>query len=425
MDDMNPQGIDLGDEEIPVINSTGETVLIKGANFIGKVQAVSVSSAVTDAAKSAAEDKEIAAVQKKMVQSAALTGNGGLFENLVEKVAVDSGFTFKDDDTRRRFKTIAELFFRDLRDELETKSKLTMSVTSGGMGMDDAAADRVLAGLKIKALEDRAGGVKEKMDEKTRYVAERSRIQLTQEDTEEKKEQEVLESRFVDLMKKAKKEVVSTEQKSPRIAEIKISTPVASSTTPPANAPAKIIPVVAVPLPGVTGESATIQVPKKEMPLPPSNLPVAPLSATPPRAATSPPIASAPPSVSATMVQQTEKPLMSDIKFTQKLMGPIEELRALTLVDFRRLSKDPREATLKLKDKMDILENQGFELKTQGMKAWHESEPNRLYLDLLRQSLEGKQLDAVIAEKQTKGEATLTKPEFDAIMVLNRQLRFG
>jgi hypothetical protein len=113
------------------------------------------------------------------------------------------------------------------------------------------------------------------------------------------------------------------------------------------------------------------------------------------------------------------------VKFAPKLTGPVEELRQVQLKDFRRLSKDPREATLKLKDKIDLLEEQSFDVKTAGIKAWQDSEVNKLYLDILRQSLEGKPVIEVINELDAKGLPTLSKAEFDAIMELNRKLRFG
>lgn len=97
----------------------------------------------------------------------------------------------------------------------------------------------------------------------------------------------------------------------------------------------------------------------------------------------------------------------------------------MTVKDFRRLSRDPHEATLKLRDKIDLLVEQSFEIKTAGIKAWQDSEVNRLYLSMLRASLEGKPILDVIAEKEGKNEPVLTKAEFDAVMELNRKLRFG
>jgi len=116
---------------------------------------------------------------------------------------------------------------------------------------------------------------------------------------------------------------------------------------------------------------------------------------------------------------------MADVVASPRLTGPIEELRNMTLQDFIRLSKDPKEATLKIKDKIDLLEEQSFDLKNQAVKAWHECEPSRLYLEILRTSLDGKPVTDVIAERNAKGEKSLTKEQFDAVMALNRILRFG
>jgi hypothetical protein len=116
---------------------------------------------------------------------------------------------------------------------------------------------------------------------------------------------------------------------------------------------------------------------------------------------------------------------MADVAPAPRLTGPVEEIRSLTLVDFRRLSKDPSEATLKIKDKIDLLQEQSFDTKTQGIRAWTESGVNKQYLDLLRASLEGRPVVDIIAEREAAGTPTLTKPEFDAIMTLNRILRFG
>ena len=54
-----------------------------------------------------------------------------------------------------------------------------------------------------------------------------------------------------------------------------------------------------------------------------------------------------------------------------------------------------------------------------------ESETNKLYLEMLRQSLEGKPVADVIKEREAASQPVLSKAEFDAVMELNRNLRFG
>jgi hypothetical protein len=114
-----------------------------------------------------------------------------------------------------------------------------------------------------------------------------------------------------------------------------------------------------------------------------------------------------------------------DVSSAPRLVGPVEELHDLRLADFRRLSRDPHEACLKIRDKVDLLAERSFAEKDRGVKAWQESEINRLYLDLLRASLDGKPVPEVISAREFDGVPTLSKPEFDAIMELNRKLRFG
>jgi hypothetical protein len=300
-----------------------------------------------------------------------------------------SGVRFENDDMARRFRGLLSLYFRDLRDWLETKSKMTMSAASGGMGMSDGEAERVMALMKVKAEEYRVSTSARTEQEKQQYVQAQSEKMMGAADREAQKEKETLDARFATLTGKPPAAITAAPVPAPA----------------PASGQPKIIPVISL-------DKKPSAVPVAP---PPPNLPVAPV---PP----APPASTAPAAVKAAM-QPTAT--VSDVKFTPQLTGPVEELRALTLKDFRRLSKDPSEATLKVKDKIDLLEDQGFELKTQGIKAWQDSETSRLYLDMLRKSLEGKPVTDVIAELEGKGESVLTKAEFDAVMALNRQLRFG
>ena len=94
--------------------------------------------------------------------------------------------------------------------------------------------------------------------------------------------------------------------------------------------------------------------------------------------------------------------------------------------DHQRSKKTPKlYKTHKIKDKIDLLHDTSFETKMQGIKAWQASEPNRLYLDLLRQSLDGRPVPDLIAEREAAKQPTLNKDEFAAILELNRGLRFG
>lgn len=119
------------------------------------------------------------------------------------------------------------------------------------------------------------------------------------------------------------------------------------------------------------------------------------------------------------------KPKIQDIRFEPKLVGPIEEIRTMSLVDFRRLDPDPKQAIEKIIQKIDLLEEESFNKRTQAIKAWKESNLNRLYLDLGDKSLEeGKSISDIILEQQNLGIDTLNNDELEAIIELNQRLRY-
>ena len=68
---------------------------------------------------------------------------------------------------------------------------------------------------------------------------------------------------------------------------------------------------------------------------------------------------------------------MEDVKFEPKTMGPIDELRHMNLINFRRFDKDPFKAVEKIKEKISLFENE-YRKKLEGIKAWRLSPLNKL-----------------------------------------------
>ncbi|NUM25553.1 MAG: hypothetical protein HUU49_02905 [Candidatus Buchananbacteria bacterium] len=159
--------------------------------------------------------------------------------------------------------------------------------------------------------------------------------------------------------------------------------------------------------------------------------PEMPADLTPPTPA-QPPISPAPTQIADAPVMSRpvvsaigSKPKIEDVKFKPKLTGPIEEIRTMTLKDFRRLSPTPSMAVQKILDKVALLEDESFPKKVEAIKAWKESEVNRLYLSLGDQSMEEhKPVSEVIAERTQQGLPTLTEEELEAIFDLNKRLRY-
>lgn len=296
-----------------------------------------------------------------------------------------------EDSLHRRFRSLAAMYFRDLRDDLETVSKMTMPIASGGLGLADAEAERVMLLLHNRNL-----AYKNAINDKSASAKQEFTSAMAEKQMREGSEREAAEKARLDALYN-------------RVTE-KINKPAALAKAMPTPAPQpvvtapRIIPVIhegSEAVPAVPAAPAAISV------------------AEPLKMETSPAAAAV------TVEAAAAKPAVMDVSSVPKLVGPVEELRTLRIVDFRRLSKDPREACLKIRDKVDLLAERSFAEKDRGVKAWQESEINRLYLELLRTSLDGKPVPDVIATRERNGEPTLSKLEFDAIMELNRKLRFG
>ena len=123
--------------------------------------------------------------------------------------------------------------------------------------------------------------------------------------------------------------------------------------------------------------------------------------------------------------QSSRRPSLDDVKFTKKLIGPIEELENMTLIDFRRLGTKPEDISEKIKEKIDLLEKEHYGKRLQGIDAWYKNEVNRFYRLLGHSSMEtGKTIKQVIEERIAGGKPTLSLAEFEAVMELNRDLRY-
>jgi len=131
------------------------------------------------------------------------------------------------------------------------------------------------------------------------------------------------------------------------------------------------------------------------------------------------------PSLGRLGMEQPSSPTLKEVRFKPQLVGPVEEIKNLSLLDFRRLDKNPREAAQKINYKIDLLEKDSYQKRQEGLKAWRESELNKLYLELGRLAIEqGKPIGEIIKAKQVKNEASLTMEEFEALLNLNGELKY-
>ena len=119
-----------------------------------------------------------------------------------------------------------------------------------------------------------------------------------------------------------------------------------------------------------------------------------------------------------------QRPKIEDVKFKPRLVGPIEEIGALNLTDFRRLAQSPEDIIEKILEKINILEEESFSKKIEAIKVWKQSDVYQLYLEIGGQSMENKTAIAdIIVQREKNGQPTLSEAEFEAISDLNQKLR--
>jgi hypothetical protein len=121
----------------------------------------------------------------------------------------------------------------------------------------------------------------------------------------------------------------------------------------------------------------------------------------------------------------SSRPQMHDIKPVPKVMGPIEELQFLDLVNFRRLGATPAEITAKILGKIKLLERDGYDKMVAGVRAWRQSPVSRLYLRLGQEAAAtGLPFKDAIAARQAANQEYLNMSEVEAIVSLNSKLMF-
>ena len=119
------------------------------------------------------------------------------------------------------------------------------------------------------------------------------------------------------------------------------------------------------------------------------------------------------------------KPRLVDVKAPPRVFGPLEELKEMNLVDFRRLGPTANEVANKIWAKIQLIGETGIGRKYQATRAWQASRVYRMYVNLGRASIEQvKPVTEIITQYQTQGEDSLTVAEFEAIADLNQKLRF-
>ena len=107
------------------------------------------------------------------------------------------------------------------------------------------------------------------------------------------------------------------------------------------------------------------------------------------------------------------------------LTGPVQEIQNIDLVAWRRMGEHAQERADKVLDKINLLEQESYTKKAQGIKAWRESKLYEFYLQLGAESMvNGQEVSALIDQYTKEGKDTLAHDDFEAISDLNKKIRF-
>lgn len=302
---------------------------------------------------------------------------------------------------QKRFRTIVSARLREVRDASETAAMLERPVKVGGMGLGKQLQE-VTGGYKKLQEVDPVSDIIEKafaeFQEKWKTFEKKRIEEWKQKQRGElearhaqgvKKEQEDLEARY--------RKLVGTAKPQKNVTKITESVSVSSAQ--------KVSVVLPPPLPP----------PPKPLPPPPPPKPVLPTRSVPKAISV--------PSVRPVSVVSPPGKV-TDVRMPPKLTGPLEELKGLTLEDFRRLGS-PEEAAAKINARIELLGKESLRRRIDGIKAWQVCEVNRIYQAITATSFsERKNMLQVLEERKGRNMPALTPDEFHVIMELNQKLRF-
>jgi len=331
---------------------------------------------------SSEDEEEIKEVAEK------INGYGDNFNNRIEEqlsnIIAKVEINFGSEDLTNRFREIIKIYLRGVRDKVDTKQTLMKTFMAGGLGFDQESANTVM-----EVVDQQKNG---QINTKIKAPA---KIKLP-EDLVDKRDKE---AKFLGR-RDADYDLVKALEKKKQDREEKTKTQLSPQ---PESGIIKIKPTKKSEELDLISSS---QLEIKE--------PVDPASAYnhQPRPANYDKNASG-------------KIKMSDVKHVPKIMGPIDELKYLDLANWRRLSPDKNKIKDKILKKIKLLEEEGYDKRIAGVKAWRQSPVNKLYLVMGQESInENKPIDIIIQERKAAGKEVLDNEEFNTVLDLNKDLKF-
>ena len=361
------------------------------------------------------DDEEI----KKIISAVGVARPVYDYHSLAELIMAESGYDVKGDEVIfGRFKNIIVARLKDVRDELETTEALKKSRKIGGLEMTNEEAGRIISLIRDKIGQGLLDLTKEKPAEARKAIIfpakkpfVRGKITLAAK----KRESSVREERIGEELEETKINNLSKEQPEPvgvrATPEIMEEDGLPVIKLPPGGellAKPRFVSQIINQFPQPLKSPAQpkfVTEPETNLPSPQPQIKIRPIQ--PPKA------------------MRYGKPSVDGVRVEPILVGPVEELGMMTLINFRRLGETPHQAIARIKEKVDLLEKDSYAKKLAGIEAWHKSEVNRFYRLLGQEGLrQGRSIDDIINERLRENKPTLSVEEFNSVMELNRSLRY-
>jgi len=328
-----------------------------------------------------------------------------------------------DDYLAKRLKYIISSRLRDVRSSVELKQLLLRDSKVGGLGMDRASAESLAAAIEAgyaqfhqPIMDEEKLKLDKQLEEQRVKVEERKKreaeehAQWYKDKVLARKEEEDQRSKLAEQMKQsfAQSNAPAAEVHPMDLKERKTETArfgemvpaVAAGAAPVSSTPANT--ALGVPAPVMQPPMTSAQAARPEVKI--STASAALQSAAP-----------------------VGRPRLDDIAAYggPKLMGPVRELKNLTLSEFRRMGKTPELSAQKVMQKIDVLSQESFDRRVEGVRAWQVSPLQKDYMSLVQASFAaGKPVTQLAEDKRKAGEDVPSPEELAAIITLNSKLHF-
>lgn len=331
----------------------------------------------------------------------------------VDEVVKKINLTFPDKNFEMRFRNIIISFFKDARTEIETKIILKRDSQIGGMRLNTETADRIMEILKEEKPRINKESLKE-MPPLSPPLPLKSQLKAgplvppllpappkvpppLPKPAPAPSPQPKPVSQFKPLVPVVKPKLVS------QVRPVRQSEPVTPPLPPSRPAPSPS---------------------SKPEPVSPLKIEIKPLLFSQPIIQPKPMVKDKVEEIYPVKSREAGVEQFNGIKIQPRVYGPVDELKTITLVDWRRWGS-AKEAAKKIQDKINLLAEESLVKKAEGIKAWKDSEVNQLYLNIGVESInQGKSVNEIIIQRRQQNKPFLSEEEFNAVVELNQKLRF-